>query len=167
MPKIITSVHKILYLDYDGVLHPEEVYRSPKRGIFLKTEGHTLFEWSPILEEIVLQHPHTRIVLSTSWVRQTDFNYARAQLPQSLQDLVIGATFHRRHMQKLEFDLMSRGEQIVADSFRRASLNSWVALDDDYLGWPTWCRNNLIATDGMLGLSDPIVQQALRNMLKH
>lgn len=156
---------KLFYLDYDGVLHPEEVYSHPKKGIYLKTPGHTLFEWMPILEALVAPHPEVRIVLSTSWVRMRSFNFALKQLSPALQSRVIGATFHRRHMRMDEFVHLPRGAQIAQDVFRRHP-QSWFAIDDDYVGWPEWCRNNLIQTDGVRGISDPFIQYAIKTMLE-
>jgi hypothetical protein len=89
---------KICYVDYDGVVHVNSVYQSPKRGIYIgSTPGHTLFEWLPILDELLAPYPDVKIVLSTSWVRARSFEYAKSKLPPSLQARVIGATFHYRY----------------------------------------------------------------------
>lgn len=45
----------ILFLDYDGVLHPDAAYYVPSRKsahVELRAEG-ALFMWMPILEEIL------------------------------------------------------------------------------------------------------------------
>jgi hypothetical protein len=38
--------HQVLYLDFDGVLHPDEVYWHPRRGAYLREDlvaaGHAL-----------------------------------------------------------------------------------------------------------------------------
>lgn len=81
----------MLYLDFDEVLHDAEVYVSRKRGIELRTPGHTLFEWMPMLEEILAPYPQVAIVLSTSRVRARSFDFAKAQLSHALQQRVIGA----------------------------------------------------------------------------
>jgi hypothetical protein len=156
---------RVLYLDFDGVLHDEEVYWHPKRGIYMKTPGRALFEWMPVLDSLLLPHPDVKIVLSTSWVRVRSFNFARSRLSPALQERVIGATFHKREMRKDEFVHLSRGEQIAQDVYRRGP-HSWFSLDDDHLGWPEWCRNNLIRTDGATGISDPAIQHAIKVMLE-
>ncbi|RJG05351.1 hypothetical protein D3870_04340 [Noviherbaspirillum cavernae] len=159
------SAEKILYLDFDGVLHDEAVYFHPRRGIYLATPGRVLFEWIPILEQLLAPHPSVAIVLSTSWVRVRSFDYAKRQLSPGLQERVIGATFHKREMRKEEFVFLPRGGQIANDVFRRGP-KSWFAIDDDHLGWPSWCRDNLIQTDGNLGISAPQTQEAIREMLE-
>lgn len=156
---------KICYLDYDGVVHDQEVYWHPKRGIYMRTPGRVLFEWMPILDELLAPHPDVRIVLSTSWVRVRSFSFAKKQLTPSLQERVIGATFHNREMRKREFSMLPRGVQIAEDVYRRAP-HSWFAIDDDAMYWPTWCRDNLIQTDGASGINDPVIQNAVRMMLE-
>jgi hypothetical protein len=36
--------YRVLYLDFNGFLHDEEVYWHARRGIYLKTLGRKLFE---------------------------------------------------------------------------------------------------------------------------
>jgi hypothetical protein len=159
-----STADKILYLDFDGVLHHENVLTHPDRGIYIAAPGRTLFEWMPILEELLAPHPDVAIVLSTSWVLGRSFDYAKSRLSTSLQKRVIGTTFDHRHIRKDEFSLLSRGQQIAEDVSRRGP-KSWFALDDERLGWPAWCRDKLIWTDGAVGISDFEVQHAVRAML--
>lgn len=145
----------ILYLDYDGVLHPEPVYRHPRGGMYFSVEhtGHHLFEYAEVLVEALAPYPHVAIVLSTSWVRVLSYSRARAYLPEALRSRVIGATFHSG-MNKFEFDAMSRGAQVLADATRR-SAHSWVALDDDDEGWVGSVSRHLVLADGRKGLCQP------------
>lgn len=145
----------ILYLDYDGVLHPEPVYRHPRGGMYFSVDhtGHRLFENAELLVEALAPYPEAAIVLSTSWVRVLSYSRARAYLPEPLRSRVIGATFHSA-MNKFEFDAMSRGAQVLADATRR-SVTNWVALDDDDQGWFGAASNHLVLSDGSQGLSNP------------
>jgi HAD domain in Swiss Army Knife RNA repair proteins len=162
---MMRSAKKVLYLDFDGVLHDQEVHFHPKWGIFIKTPGRTLFEWMSILDDLLAPHPEVNIVLSTSWVRVRSFNFARSQLSSALQQRVVGATYHRRAMYKDVFDVLPRGEQIAQDVYRRGP-SAWFAIDDDALCWPQWCRDNLIKTHGSTGISDPLIQSEIRIMLE-
>lgn len=150
----------VFYLDFDGVLHDSEVYVSRRRGIELRTPERTLFEWMPILEKIMNPYPEVAIVLSTSWVRARSFDFAKAQLSPALQRRVIGATYHRREMNKHVFPYKPRWQQILDDVNRRKP-QSWVALDDDVEGWPEELLPHLIATQGSEGVSASSVQQEL------
>ncbi|WP_439668985.1 HAD domain-containing protein [Cupriavidus necator] len=164
----------ILFLDYDGVLHPDAAYLVGGKPV-LRAKGE-LFMWAPILEEALVPHPGVQIVLSTSWVRVLkSFTRTRAYLPPLLQDRVIGATWHSamaRHHEGVHrvdaswFSEMSRYAQIaryVSRAGPRAA--NWLAIDDDCEGWPAALGNHLIATDGALGLSSESVQGALRARL--
>jgi len=101
----------VCYLDFDGVTHVHAVYWSPNRGIHVTTPGHTLFEWAPILEQMLKPYPDVKLVLATSWVRARGFEFAKAQLLPALQARVMGATFDNRIVQKLDYDLMPCGLQ--------------------------------------------------------
>ncbi|MES2534327.1 MAG: HAD domain-containing protein [Pseudomonadota bacterium] len=155
---------KILYLDYNGVLHDDKVMRNRKRGLYIATEGRSFFEWMPVLEELLAPHPDVKIVLSTSWVRSLGFDATKRELTEALQARVIGSTFHHPNVRQSEFDTMPRGLQIVADAERRKPSN-WCALDDDDSGWPAACRDRLIKTPGHAGLSDLATQELARSML--
>jgi len=155
---------QVCYLDFDGVLHHEAVYCSPKSGLFIRSPGRQFFEWMPILEQLIAPYPDVQIVLSTSWVQARSFAFARKHLSPMLQARVIGATFHNRFMRRGDFLANSRGIQIWNDVYRREPA-AWFAIDDDDFGWPKWCRDKLVKTDGEIGLSDPIAQNAVRQML--
>ena len=154
----------ILYLDYNGVLHDSKVLRNRQRGLYLATEGKAFFEWMPILEQLLAPAPDLKIVLSTSWVRAVDFDAAKFSLSLALRERVIGATFLHPGVVQSAFDMTPRGLQILADIERRRPTN-WFALDDDDSGWPAAQRHHLIQTDGALGLSDPAIQQTVRDHL--
>lgn len=154
----------VLYLDFDGVLHHDDVYWSRKQGIHMRAPGHSLFEWAGILEDILKPYSEVSIVLATSWVRVKSFEYAKKQLSPMLQSKVIEATFHRREMNKFAFENTPRGDQVYADVKRRQP-KAWLAIDNDDVGWPSHCRTNLIKTDDQLGLSDPKVQTEIRTRL--
>ena len=164
---MIKTVHPTLilcYLDFDGVLHDDEVYFDPRRGIYLGTPVRTLFEWVHILDDLFVPYPEVKIVLSTSWVRVKNFEFAKKCLPIGLQERVIGATYHRREMIDTPFDQMSRGQQVWGDVLRRKAFR-WFAIDNDARDWPEQCRNNLILTNDRTGISELNVQQQIRERL--
>lgn len=161
MIRIVRPADIVCYLDFDGVLHDDEVYFCRNRGVYLDMAGRTLFEWAHVLGELLVPYPEVKLVLSTSWVRMKSFQFANRHLPSELQERVIGATFHHDVMIASDFDQLYRGQQVWSDVVRRKALR-WFALDNDDVGWPRHCRDNLILTDDRIGLSDPIVQQQIR-----
>lgn len=152
----------VLYLDFDGVLHPEDV-RLVKNAPVLFRDGVSLFEWAPLLEDALTPFPDVRVVLSTTWVRIKGFSYAKKRLPAGLQKRVVGATWHSqmRHgagwysKYHNPWAGKSRCSQIVEDSLRRNIGARWVALDDDHEGWDAALLDNLVRCDGLLGLDEP------------
>lgn len=152
----------ILFLDYDGVLHPDAAYLVNGRPQ-LRADG-SLFMWAPILAKAIHPYPDVQIVLSTSWVRVLkSFSRTRAYLPAALQARVIGATWHSamaRHAESAHrvdaswFQELSRYAQIARYVSRAGhKAEHWLAIDDDSEGWPVELRDHLIETNGALGLA--------------
>lgn len=158
----------ILFLDYDGVLHPDAAYVVKGRPV-LKAEGE-LFMWAPILVEALDDQPHVKIVLSTSWAREFGFSRARRWLPAEIRDRVIGATWHSfmgRHTKGLHrihttwWDEVTRYDQIKRYVDRARLGDNWLAVDDKPEGWDDADLDNLVHVDGDTGLSDPAMQALL------
>jgi hypothetical protein len=156
-----------LFLDYDGVLHADDVYRT-KKGIALKSGG-ALFEHAHVLAAAIEPHPEVKIVLSTSWVRELGFSRAKKYLSEVLQARVRGSTYHTGY-EADEFigtpwTSLTRYEQI-ARHVARHNLTNWLAVDNDNEGWPESLAHRLVHTDGWLGLGDPAAQICLATVLK-
>lgn len=168
---------QVLYLDYDGVLHPQDVYWYRARGIVLKTPGHALFEHCALLESLLEPYPELKLVLSTSWVRAKDFNFALAQLTPSLQSRVIGATYHSAMKREYGlsglsngalhgyFSQLTRYQQVQGDLKRRCP-HTWLAVDDDTKGWPSGETVNLVAPYSDAGLAQDDVLQDFKEKLR-
>lgn len=158
---------KILFLDYDGVLHPDEVYLT-KRGPVLRTDGE-LFMWAPLLTDLLDDFPSVRVVLSTSWVRRLGFRRALSFLPIAIQARVIGATWHSQMSKGLAgesgWDSRTRYGQI-ARYVARSQLSSWLAIDDDSLGWPPEAETHLLRCDPAHGISQRGLLDELDRKLK-
>ncbi len=103
----------MLYLDFDGVLHPENVYMRRGRGPYIESpEGHALFEHNELLERVLMPYPDVKIVLSTSWIRvYKSVTRVARRLTPDLRARVVGATFHSL-MDAVEFGAAPRGMQI-------------------------------------------------------
>ncbi|BFO54620.1 HAD domain-containing protein [Acidovorax sacchari] len=153
---------RILYLDFDGVLHPADVWFSPEQGFRLGAgyaDRHALFEHANFLAALLGPYDDVRIVLSTSWVPVIGLAEAAARLPPELANRVVDATFDP-NLHGPQFGSVARGHQIL-DHVRRNGVSDWVALDDDARGWPGRARACLIKTDMVRGLNDPSPQTKL------
>lgn len=161
---------KVLFLDFDGVLHPSEVYRDSGGRIYLAKEfqddGHFLFEHAhfliQILEKVEAVRP-VEIVLSTSWVEVLGgLEPAKAFLPAELQQRVRGAVWDSR------FTTQNRLQQIK----RYVNANGlkpheWVAVDDNLDSWAVRnkYRQNLVLTHQFIGLGSATIQRELISKL--
>lgn len=155
--------HGLLYLDFDGVLHPADVHWSPQRGVFLgdRAQGHSLFEHAQLLAELLEDFPAVRLVLSTSWVPVRGLAATVACLPSALQARVVGATYDSKLMLHEAWASVARGYQVLEDVERRRPAH-WVAIDDDDKDWPTEHRHRLVKTDAQWGLSQAGAIEELR-----
>lgn len=153
----------VVYLDYDGVLHHENVLWDPRRGAYAGAPGFQLFEHADFLDKLLAPYPAVRIVLSTSWVRTYGCYGSAKRLPLGLRDRVIGATFHSK-MSEPDFVAKPRGIQVIEDVMRRRP-SAWMALDDVDEGWPGVVRSNVVLTDEGLGIAAPGIAEAIRAQL--
>lgn len=128
----------VLYLDFDGVLHPADVRvtdAEPERArVYLRGQptDHPLFEHVPLLESILEPFPDVKIVLATLWARMMGLEFAAHQLPPSLRSRIIGTVWQGS---LLEYPPWSRYDVIQTDADERG-LDQWLALDDDLNCWP-------------------------------
>lgn len=159
----------ILFLDFDGVLHPDAVYLRLNGEIELRAPGE-FFMWAPVLIDALAEHPDIRIVLSTSWARELGYHKARKALPAELRQQVIGATWHstmgRGWPDFIPYDAQTRYQQIATYLSRLTEPVPWLAIDDNATGWPGTQREHLIQTEPMRGLSAPEVQTELIGKLQ-
>lgn len=156
----------VLYLDFDGVLHPDAAYRTRNGIELLHYPGHSLFEHVTLLEEVLDPYPGVRIVLSTSWqLLQGGYEYAASRLSECLRARCIGGTFNRRRRRKAWFERMSRPDQILLDlKWRKPA--GWVAVDDSPDEWPVWPHDHVVRTDPIAGIADHATLDELKAKLK-
>lgn len=159
----------ILYLDYDGVLHPPDVRATmaePLRPRVYEKGRPTdrpLFEHASLLVTILAAFPQVRISLATSWVRALGYEFAVQQLPPALRTRVVG-TIWQGWM--LKFPPPRRHDAITTDAEERG-VGRWLALDDDVEGWPANRRHLLVAPKNpWLGLSQPGLADELSGALE-
>ena len=146
----------ILYLDYDGVLHHENVLWHPKIGAYLSApNGYVLFQHAELLEKLLAPYPQVQIVLSTSWVLEYSCSKAAKNLMPALRSRVIGATFNS-NMSKREFSELPRGLQVWSDVIKRKP-RDWLAIDDANEAWPEHSLRNYVQTHKQDGISHPAV----------
>ncbi len=134
----------ILFLDFDGVLHPDPCL-CPDR----------LFERAPLLDATLAEFPEVSVVLSTSWRTCRSLDQLVEPLPAGLRERVIGATPvfsqfdapthlmpYSRHAECVRW-LMDQDQHD----------RDWLALDDRAYWFAPYCEH-LILCDPFLGLDE-------------
>lgn len=102
----------VLYLDFDGVLHHENVLWHSKVGPYLSApDEYKLFMHVDRHTELLEPHRNVQIVLSTSWSVRYECTKAAKNLHPSLRARVIGGTHHKR-MDQRDFFNQSCCEQV-------------------------------------------------------
>jgi hypothetical protein len=159
----------ILFLDFDGVLHPPEVHNTSD-GPELLTHGK-LFMHARHLEDTLGYHPEVKIVLSTSWVCRMGNEATLSYMPAKLRARVVGTTWREtQQVGTYSFDSqdrMTRFQQIWSYVYSH-QIKNWLALDDLHSNteqWPSEHKNHLILCNGKTGLGDAEVLAALNTAL--
>jgi hypothetical protein len=131
------AVRRILFLDFDGVLHPD---------------GFALFSRRDIFEAYALKMPEAEIVVSSTWREDHDLEGLKSYFSPPVRDRIIGAT------PSLEDGYECGGRQREIQAYlESAGLDgtncSWVALDDMPLFFEDDCPN-LVLTDSTRGFTE-------------
>lgn len=137
-------MHKFLFLDFDGVLHPD---------------GEPDFCRRELFEQYLLAMPEVRIVISSTWREDYPLPALRNIFCPSLQDRILGVT----PVLEVGFDRGGRQREIEAwlsswDMQGRPYV--WVALDDWRPFFDEICPE-LILVDACTGFREQDGQQLL------
>jgi transcriptional regulator with XRE-family HTH domain len=156
-----------LFVDYDGTLHAGHAYIDDEGEITLDS-GRPLFEFAPILAEILQPYPAVEIVLTTSWLQRLSTAQVTAYLPPDLAQRVVGTT---RDM-KPRFSYLRSGAgrtDVIASYALGKGLRNWLALDDSVLNAHLFggeLVSNFVLLDPALGISDEKASNRLRQWLQ-
>ena len=129
---------RLLFLDFDGVLHPSEA--SP---------NFPLFCWLPILERLLLPHREVVILVHSTW-RYDHTNHELSELLGTLSARFAGSAPRGPREQVIGTVLQANLGQVL----------DYLVLDDDIKAFQG-SSLNVLATDPHLGLSSEATQAAL------
>ena len=135
----------ILFLDFDGVLHPEPCYEYKK-----------LFCHRSLFESVINEHCDVQIVISSSWRHKRSLTELKELFSKDIRDRIIGVTPDWLDLPDLLSVIGQYPRQVEIEGWLRMSgkpWQDWVALDDR----PYWFRpflKNLVRCDPRTGLTE-------------
>ena len=141
----------ILFLDFDGALHPAGS-RSNVGDL----------SQLPLLENLLREPAYAavRIVISSTWREAYPLERLRALFSADIRTRVVGAT---PVLDEYDSD-HNRYEEIKAWLEAHPQIERWVALDDDVEGFPSHRRSRVVFTQSSVGLAEEsvaLLRQAL------
>lgn len=150
--------NKYLFLDFDGVLHPNRyaLSNSDPDRVFRNNE---VFSQAPILAGLITEFP-CQIIISSSWRFTYRLEEMKEKLPKVISKNVIGVTgdayigSYPRYNEIQEY-LISHNK----------SLYAWRALDDSKIEFPNGCTD-LILCDPHTGIAAKQIGE-LKKWLQH
>lgn len=151
---------RVIFLDFDGVLHPLGLVLQEGRTIRGKAVARptsiSLFCWLPLLARLLAAHDDVRLVVHSSWRSAHSEQQLRTFLGP-LADRFVGATD----------DVLSKAPSIGAWLQDHPAVVSYCVLDDALQESDgAQLVGSLIRCDSGLGLSEATVQAQLRAWLE-
>jgi hypothetical protein len=150
----------LLYLNFDGVLHPNSVVFGTGSTPLLEASGHRLFESAGTLTPLTSLFPSLRFVLNTWWTYQLEFEACVKRLPQSIGSRTVGAVLpHNTTCASMP------NRVAMATSEAVKSKVPVMLLDHADARYPKFLLHRAFLVDPMRGLADPEVIDALARFI--
>ncbi|MBB5442056.1 MULTISPECIES: HAD domain-containing protein [unclassified Paraburkholderia] len=170
IPSASAAAAPTLFVDFDGTLHIGHASMDEHGEIALDT-GRPLFEFAPLLADLLEPYPEVVLVLTTSWLMTLNTKEVTACLPLALARRVVGTT--RDIKPRLSYLLNGMARTYVITSYAYgASLTKWLAIDDSVYGADRFGRepgelaHHFVLLDSAQGLGDSDAQQRVKQWLK-
>jgi len=154
-PQFDAEPRVIVFLDFDGVLHPDPCL-----------EATRLFENAPRLAQALEDFPEVALVLSTAWRHTRPYEQLLEPLPAPLRERIIGSTptFGDFETRTALIPYRRQAECMHWMQQSRLQDEPWLALDDRPSGFTPYC-DNLIGCHPKYGF-DASVCARLRSALQ-
>lgn len=116
-----------LFVDFDGTLHVGHAAMDEYGTISLDT-GRPLFEFAPVLIDLLMPYPTVELVLTTSWLLTLSADQVTELLPYELARRVVDTT---RHVRPRLCDVLKGIErtQVISRYAAGKQLKHWLAID--------------------------------------
>jgi hypothetical protein len=132
----------ILFLDFDGVLHPEHCHESKH------------FCCLPVLEAALRHVPNCDVVISSTWRRQEPLPVLQRRFSTDIAARILGITPYYADLTNVPDTLVAYHREAECHAWLRANQaqhRPWLALDDRSWLFRPFCKS-LLLTNGRTGL---------------
>lgn len=147
-----------LFLDFDGVLHPEPCY-----------DRSRLFCQLPLFEAVLKDFPDVNIIISSTWRESLTLKELMAFFSDDIGRRIVGVTPRFEDVQDEEsFGRYVRQDEIVAWMRKNEPQNSehWIALDDKHWHFKPF-EKRLIKCANWKGFTEVEAEQLREKLLAH
>ena len=147
----------ILFLDFDGVLHPLPDPQQPGQELFTRLE---------LLEQVLRELPEVEVVISSSWREAHPLEELRTYFSRDLQHRIVDVTPVRIADSEAPAEVhefVRHCECLAWLRRARRTHTRWLAIDDVASLWAPGCAN-LLLIDGSTGLTAESVQLLRRRL---
>lgn len=133
----------IIFLDFDGVLHPEHSHESRH------------FCCLPVLQHALGQFADFHLVIASTWRLQVPLERLRRRFPPDLEVRIAGVTPRISELNDVPQTLLNYEREAECHGWLRANGAShlpWLAIDDRSWLYRPFCKS-LFLVDGKTGLT--------------
>lgn len=137
----------ILFLDFDGVLHPEPC-----------CQDGDLFCRRPLFEAVMRDFPAVKIVISSTWRQTRSMDQLKALFSEDIAARVVGATPNWMDLPELMSVIGQYPRHVEVEGWLRQAgrpCEKWVAIDDR-ADWFKPFLPNLVRCDSNVGLNEEV-----------
>jgi hypothetical protein len=146
-----TAAVQVLFLDFDGVMHPEFCHES-KHFVHLAT-----------FEAVMRAAPHVEVVISSTWRQKRSLHELKAVFTADVAARIVGATPLYAQLDGVPDSLQGYEREAECRSWLQQHgrvTQEWLALDDRSWNFRPFNRNVLLV-DGSVGLNAEAAQTLL------
>ena len=144
----------VLFLDFDGVLHPEHCHESKH------------FCRLPILEDALRQVPGTKVVITSTWRLEQSLEDLRQRFSPGIANMIQGVTPRYSELQNVPGTLVSYQREAECHAWlwsKNLPHCNWLAVDDRSWLYRPFCKS-LLLVDGRDGLTEATAYQLVTRL---
>ncbi len=149
-----TSTVQVLFLDFDGVMHPEFCHESKH------------FVHRDTFETVMRTAPHVELVISSTWRLKRSLDVLKTLFSHDVASRIIGTTPLYAHLEDVPDTLQGYEREAECRYWLRQNgraAQKWLALDDRSWNFRPFNRN-VFLVDGSVGLCADSAQTLLARL---